>query len=221
MLRELATVARKKQPRGRGPVVHLDRTRKARMIEAFLVDFLDAAVEGFDLLDIGSGNGDISEYFASKNRVRSVDVVDQRREHGLSDFTLVDSEDLPFADASLDIVLSHHVIEHVGDQSLHLREIRRVLRDDGVAYLATPNRSSPIMEGHVGNEGVLRWREMIPLFEANGFVATDYGWKLVSKPDQFFAEQRFGRFLPRALVHSLRRFYPSHMFVMRPKQTDV
>jgi len=40
-------------------------------------------------------------------------------------------------------VLSNHVIEHVGErpeQMRHLREIKRVLRRHGKAYLAVPNR---------------------------------------------------------------------------------
>lgn len=40
-------------------------------------------------------------------------------------------------------MLSNHVIEDVGDalaQARHLQEIRRVLRPDGIGYLAVPNR---------------------------------------------------------------------------------
>lgn len=206
----------KGKPRGRGPVVHLDRLRKAQMIEAILSDHLGRPVVDFDLLDIGSGNGDISEYFAKRNRVRAVDVIDQRREPGAAEFVLVDSEHLPFPDNSLDLVLSHHVIEHVPDQAQHLSEIRRVLRSDGRAYLATPNRSSPIMEGHVGNELVLKWAQMHPLFAANGFAVVEYGWRVLCEPDKFFGEQRFGRFIPAVVARRLRRFYPSHMFVLIP-----
>ena len=51
--------------------------------------------------------------------------------------------ELPFDDARFDVVISNHVIEHVGDeaaQHAHLREIRRVMKADGSAYLAVPNR---------------------------------------------------------------------------------
>ena len=44
---------------------------------------------------------------------------------------------------SFDVVLTNHVIEHVGDeqaQRAHLAELYRVLRPDGVGYLAVPNR---------------------------------------------------------------------------------
>jgi len=207
----------KSTPRGRGPVVHLDRHRKALMIEAILADHRGMPLRDLDLLDIGSGNGDISEYFAAQNRVWSVDIADQRRSPGKAKFDLVDSEALPHDDGSFDVVLSHHVLEHVPDQRRHLDEMRRVLRPGGVAYLATPNRSSPIMEGHVGNEQVLRWNAMKPLFESAGFSIAEYGWRVVCEPDTFHAEQRFGRFLPPAVARLLRRFYPSHMFVLTPR----
>ena len=208
----------KSTPRGRGPVVHLDRHRKALMIEAIVADHLGMSLRDLDLLDIGSGNGDISEYFATRNRVWSVDVVDQRRSPGRAEFDLVDSERLPHDDGSFAVVLSHHVIEHVSDQPRHLEEIRTVLRPDGVAYLATPKRSSPIMEGHVGNEQVLRWNAMKPLFESAGFSVAEYGWRVVCEPGTFHAERRFGRFLPAAVARLLRRFYPSHMFVLTPRR---
>jgi SAM-dependent methyltransferase len=58
-------------------------------------------------------------------------------------FTRVEGTEVPFGDASFDVVISNHVIEHVGDRSeqlRHLRELRRVLRPGGWAYLAMPNR---------------------------------------------------------------------------------
>lgn len=207
----------KGKPRGRGPVVHLDRLRKAHMIDAILEHHLGTTVADLDLLDIGSGNGDISEFFAGSNRVHSVDIQDQRRAPGAATFSLVTTERLPFDDASFDVVLSHHVIEHVPDQRLHLAEIHRVLRPNGTAYLATPNRSSPIMEGHVDNHLVMRWREMKPFFTEAGFDVSEYGWRVVCRPDAFYAEQRFGRFLPAPLARLLRPLYPSHMFVLTPR----
>lgn len=202
--------------RGRGPVVQLDRNAKAKQVEAIITDAVGRPITGMRVLDVGSGNGDIAEFFARQNQVDSVDVEDRRREPGAANFVSVDDEQLPFPDATFDLVLSHHVIEHVSDHGAHLQELRRVVRPDGHVYLATPNRSSPIMEGHVGNDMVLRWPEMRPLLESNGYVAEEYGWRLVKRPDEFHAEQRFGRFLPTPVAKLLRRFYPSHVFMMRP-----
>ena len=197
------------------PVVYRDRTRKARMIHAILRDFLGEDVTGLRTLDIGCGNGDISESFAKANRHHAVDVRDQRRSTATGfEFRLVDSERLPYGDGHFDLVISHHVIEHVGDQRLHLAEIRRVLRPGGVAYLATPNRSSPLMQGHVGNDRVLYFRQMFELFAAEGFEVHEYGERVVREPDRFHGEVRAARFLPGWLVRLLKPLFPSQMFVL-------
>lgn len=108
------------------------------------------------LLEVGTGSGGIAHYFGTHPNLRcevdAVDVHDNRlvtegyRYHPVTDTRL------PFADATFDAVLSNHVIEHVGDgaaQLAHLVELRRVLRPDGVGYLAVPNRWM-LVEPHYG-----------------------------------------------------------------------
>lgn len=206
--------------RGRAvvPVRYLGRGRQARMIEAIVEDYLGSTVRDMAILDIGCGNGGIATHFANKgNRVRGVDIEDKRAEETRDfDFTLVDSEHLPFEADTFDLVFSHHVIEHVPNQRLHLEEIRRVVRPDGLCYLATPNKSSPLMEGHVGNDLVLHHREMEPLFNRAGFSAREYSFDVVHEPDKFHSGKRYGRLLPRRLALAARAWYPSHMFVLRP-----
>ena len=50
----------------------------------------------------------------------------------------VDISDMSFADASFDLVLCSHVLEHVSDDHRALGEMRRVLKPDGVALLQHP-----------------------------------------------------------------------------------
>jgi SAM-dependent methyltransferase len=200
---------------GGPPVEFQDRTHKALMIEAILHQHLRRAIQSFDLLDIGCGNGDISRHFARSNRVTGVDVKDRSRpgeDHFR--FVLLDSEALPFADASFDLVLSHHVIEHVARQRHHVNEIRRVLRANGVCYLATPNKSSPIMRGHVGNGLVLRYRQMRPLFEGCGFRVVEHSTDVFVEPDRYHYPIKLGRLIPRALAEPFRFLYPSQMFIL-------
>jgi SAM-dependent methyltransferase len=48
---------------------------------------------------------------------------------------------LPFADASIDIVVCYHVLEHVPDDLTAMREIRRILAPDGFAFIQVPVRA--------------------------------------------------------------------------------
>jgi ubiquinone/menaquinone biosynthesis C-methylase UbiE len=99
------------------------------------------------LLEIGTGSGGIAHYFATHKSIRcdvaAVDVVDQRLLRDKFKFVLIEDTALPFANGSFDVVISNHVIEHVGNRDAqyhHLSEIHRVLKMDGVGYLAVPNR---------------------------------------------------------------------------------
>jgi SAM-dependent methyltransferase len=47
---------------------------------------------------------------------------------------------LAFPAESFDVVMSFDVFEHIRDSDLHLREIKRVLKPDGVYLLQTPNK---------------------------------------------------------------------------------
>jgi ubiquinone/menaquinone biosynthesis C-methylase UbiE len=127
-------------------VLDLDsRRKKALKIERLLN--LSERPSPLRLLEIGTGSGGIAHYFATHPKLRctvtAVDVVDQRMVKDGFEFRLVQDTNLPFPDGVFHVVLSNHVIEHVGDfveQKNHLREMRRVMRTDGVGYLATPNR---------------------------------------------------------------------------------
>lgn len=121
------------------------RNKKAMKIERLLD--LSARPQPIRLLEVGTGSGGIAHYFATHPRLRcevdAVDVVDNRQVTNGYRFQLVQGVELPFPDASFDVVITNHVIEHVGDavaQARHLAEIHRVMKPDGVGYLAVPNR---------------------------------------------------------------------------------
>ena len=121
------------------------RLAKATKIEEILNN--QCQLRGARALEIGTGSGVIAAHMASaigeQGEMIAVDVVDQRQiREGFQFFKVADSS-LPFEQESFDIVISNHVLEHVGsreDQLHHLSEIRRVLKKDGWGYLAVPNR---------------------------------------------------------------------------------
>jgi hypothetical protein len=67
---------------------------------------------------------------------------------------------LPFADGRFDVVYCSHVLEHVADDRLALREIRRVLGAGGWALILVPVHPGPTLE----DAGVTDPRERLRRF---------------------------------------------------------
>jgi SAM-dependent methyltransferase len=130
------------------------RRMKGMKIERLLD--LESRQQPFRLLEVGTGSGGIAHYFATHVNlqcdVTAVDTRDNRLIDSSYDFQVVDDTHLPFDDGAFDVVVSNHVIEHVGDESAqlhHLEEIRRVMAEGGICYLAVPNRWM-LREPHYG-----------------------------------------------------------------------
>ena len=74
----------------------------------------------------------------------------------------IDIQEMPFEDASYDLVFASHVLEHIQDDRRAIKEIRRILRPGGRAVLAVPvvcdktieySEPSPYEAGHVRAPG--------------------------------------------------------------------
>jgi ubiquinone/menaquinone biosynthesis C-methylase UbiE len=74
---------------------------------------------------------DLSAGMVSAARSRITGLVDNFR------FCVIDAEDLPFEDQSLDILIANHMLYHVPDLEKTLSEIRRVLKIGGTFYATT------------------------------------------------------------------------------------
>lgn len=132
----------------RSPHAILDvksRQLKAQKIE-MLLNFFEEQ-KNYKLLEVGVGGGGIAHYFATHKKfkidVDAVDVTDNRIVKEGYRFQQVNGCSLPYESNSFDVVISNHVIEHVGskqEQLEHLSEIKRVVKAAGYIYLAVPNR---------------------------------------------------------------------------------
>jgi 2-polyprenyl-3-methyl-5-hydroxy-6-metoxy-1,4-benzoquinol methylase len=101
------------------------------------------------VLDYGCGNG-YGSYLLSgvAEEVAAVDingeVIDGCKEKYKKDnltFQQVKPEErMHFEDRAFDVVISFQVVEHVLDVAGYLNELKRVLKDDGVLVITTPNR---------------------------------------------------------------------------------
>jgi ubiquinone/menaquinone biosynthesis C-methylase UbiE len=98
------------------------------------------------VLDVGCGEGRFAAALERKGaEVVAIDVAAEPLRRALVhapelDVRLVEPEgELPFEDASFDVVWGGEVIEHVADTSRWLSELRRVLRSGGTLLISTPD----------------------------------------------------------------------------------
>lgn len=103
--------------------------------------------KGGRLLEIGSGLGHLVAQMEDSFRTWGMDLNHWavRESRALMHHTCLQTasaQDLPFADASFDVVIIKHIVEHLPDPALSLREIGRVTAPGGTLILATPNLGS-------------------------------------------------------------------------------
>jgi len=101
------------------------------------------------VLDAGCGR--TTRLIERRDRIRSLvgvdlDVEAGRQNAALDSFLVADlCEQLPFADASFDVVYANFVIEHLERPDDTFREWHRVLQPGGHLVLLTTNRASPLI----------------------------------------------------------------------------
>lgn len=78
-------------------------------------------------INVGSGTSRLHP------RITNVDLLPHENVD-----VVANAERLPFGDASVDLVVSQEAVEHVADPFLAVREMARVLRPGGIAYVQTP-----------------------------------------------------------------------------------
>lgn len=148
-------------------------------------------------LDVGCNNG--AHLVRAATSVKSIIGVDYdaaqlaiaaraARERGVGNARLFAwdiTTRLPFPGASFDVALFLDVIEHIHPRVETLREIRRVLRDDGRLLVSAPNRDT-------------RWRRT--LRSAGLFAYSDPDHKTEYTETEFVAELAAGGFRPEGPV---------------------
>ncbi len=111
----------------------------------FLIDEIPVNAH---FLDVGCGAGyAMARAFSDKN-CTVVGIDPEPGAHGVGRFIkdLVSisniqkgfAENLPFEDQKFDVVFSSHVLEHVEDEIQSLKEMKRVLKNDGILIIGMP-----------------------------------------------------------------------------------
>ncbi len=118
--------------------------------ESVLVEF-DMPGSGLDVLDVGCGTGMSKAIYDGHYRSytgvdlskNAIQLASERFRD--VDWRVADACDLPFDDATFDVVAFSSVLHHIPDYSMALREAYRVLRPLGIAFAFDPNLLHPAM----------------------------------------------------------------------------
>lgn len=99
------------------------------------------------VLDIACGSGYGTQTIAqTAKKVYGVDVDQDAIAYAQANYAQANTEfilgsaiDIPLADNSVDVVVSFETLEHIDDYRKFMAEIKRVLKNDGLLVLSTPN----------------------------------------------------------------------------------
>lgn len=90
---------------------------------------------GLDILDFGCGDGALLKALGGRN---GVEVNPHSREAAKARGFRIEEAIGDYSDASMDLIVSNHCLEHVENPLAVVREMRRVIRNDGVLVLVVP-----------------------------------------------------------------------------------
>lgn len=135
------------------PKMYEEKSRIDKAIKAEKV-LKDSFIQlnNLTVLDIGSSTGIITNYFSKKvKKIVGIDIdqkainfATKNNKNKNASYKVSDAMKLPFKDNTFDLVLCMHVYEHVPDSQKLFNEIYRVLKKNGVCYLAAQNAAWPI-----------------------------------------------------------------------------
>jgi SAM-dependent methyltransferase len=142
---------------------------EARTAVQFVPFLLAHLRPGMSLLDCGCGTGSLTLDLAAlvaPGRAVGVDVDasqlalgrDAAIDRGIDTVEFIEGSvyELPFAEATFDVVLANTVLMHLGDPLRALREMRRVLRPGGIAAVSDDDLSTAVWSPERPGLGRLR-----------------------------------------------------------------
>ncbi len=127
------------------PLSYLNQPR-FEFCDRYISDWQDLRV-----LDVGCGGGYTCEFLAAKQAIvsgidQSSNCITSAKNHAQSQGLSIDyqcgvAENMPYPDASFDVVICVDVLEHVADLQNTISEIYRILKPRGLFFFDTINRN--------------------------------------------------------------------------------
>ncbi|HEX6708136.1 MAG TPA: class I SAM-dependent methyltransferase [Albitalea sp.] len=173
---------------------------------ARIVDVGLGGAEDLLALKAATRNREVSLYGVECNPTR----IEDARSRGIEVFAVdIEHERIPIPDASLDVVMANHVVEHLKELFFFFSEVSRVLRPGGICIIGCPNL------GSWHNRLALLFGEEPPCIRVLGSHVrgiTIPGFKRFIEHDGYFRVERVkGRafyLAPGALSQGLANLFP-------------
>lgn len=142
--------------------------------------FLGEMSRDLDLLEVGCGTGLGNVLLDTYVRTLvSFDLEPANIANAVTNapglYGCADAQQLPFADASFDVVAACEMIYYIPDQGAMLREIRRVLRPGGKVFIAMANPERPGFHSSPFSTHYPSTRSAAAMLSAANFAPTVYG----------------------------------------------
>lgn len=142
------------------------------------------------VLDIGAGKGELAKYFSRLGKkvtctgvhIKSYlsEVNSLLDEYGI-EYVECDVEEMPFPDASFDMVVMSHVLEHCPNVGIALSQARRVLKQNGLLLIFVPPAENIVCAGHISvgwNVGQLMYVLLLNGFDVKNGSFIEYGYNI-------------------------------------------
>lgn len=116
-------------------------------IKNYIDGHLQRLESGARILDASCGDGYLTRNYLGKYQVHGFDCEKEaveycQKEYPQDTYFLTDVYRIPIEDGFFDGVVSSMAIEHYSDPGAALRELRRVMKNEGIIVIITPNEDS-------------------------------------------------------------------------------
>ena len=140
---------------------------KENIIKTFKLQEKDKILSGIKVLDIGCGGGLLSEpmsrlgaeVFGMDASKKNIEVAKlHAKKSGLNIKYFCSSPEEFKTDLKFDVILNMEIIEHVEDVNFFLKSCSKLLKKNGIMFVATLNKTlKSYLFAIIGAEYILRW----------------------------------------------------------------
>lgn len=160
----------------------------------YILYFLDS-LSPSKILDIGCGPGWILSELSSDWEKYGVEPNSTMCNYASSfgEITNNNFEKGIFQKNEFDVVLSHHVIEHLDDPIVFIEEIKRILNNDGILILGTPDFDSGCARRFNSNYRLLHDPTHVSLFSNDSMhrFLRDHNFDIIEVEYPYFETEYF------------------------------